>query len=183
MNKTAKNLIIAFVLLNLVVFGIVLYYQRTNRGKAKQPQGEAPGFTLPVVGSNETVSLKQHRGKVVLLDFWATWCPPCREQMPAVQHLADDESLSDDLAILSVNTDEGGNRTAKVQRYLDTNGYTFTTVLDDGRAMSAYAVSHLPTLIVITPDGEIYHRDSGVHGEQELRELVAGAKEATPSTK
>ena len=178
MNNTAKNLIIAFVLLNLVIFGAVLFYQRTERGASAQPKGQAPGFSLPVVGSNETVSLQQYQGKVVLLDFWATWCPPCRKQMPAVQSLADDQALADDLKILSVNADEGANRISKVKGYLDKNGYTFTTVLDDGRAMGAYGVAHLPTLVVITPEGEVYHQESGVHGEKELRELVAEAKEA-----
>jgi thiol-disulfide isomerase/thioredoxin len=177
MNDKTKNLIIGFVLLNLVIFGVVLYFQRAERSKAVG--GEAPGFTLPVVSSNEMVSLEQYRGKVVLLDFWATWCPPCREQMPAVQSLAEDESLSQDVQILSVNTDErGAGRVPKVKAYLDDNGYTFTTVLDDGRASSAYRVSSIPTLVVIQPDGELLHQQTGVHSEKELRELIAEAKEA-----
>lgn len=175
MNNTAKNLIIGFVLLNLVVFGIVLYYQRTQR--SEPIGGEAPGFTLPVVGSNEMVSVEEHRGKVVLLDFWATWCPPCRKQMPAVQNLAEDESLADEVKIFSINTDEhSANRVSKVKTYLDKNGYTFTTLLDDGRASSAYAVSSIPTLVVIRPDGELQHIQTGVHSEAELRELIADAK-------
>lgn len=181
MNNTAKNLIIGFVLLNLVVFGIVLHYQRSERNKPVG--GRAPGFTLPQIGSAEVVSLEQHRGKVVLLDFWATWCPPCREQMPAVQNLVEDESLSEKVQIFSINTDERGpSRVPKVETYLNENGYTFTTLLDDGRASSAYGVSSIPTLVVIRPDGELQHVQTGVHSESELRKLIGQAQKSAEPT-
>lgn len=180
MNDTVKNLIIAFVLLNLVVFGVVLYMQRAERSATQEAGGPAPGFTLPAVGSDEQVSLQDYRGKVVLLDFWATWCPPCRKQMPAVQNIHEDAALKDELAVVSVNSEDGADRRAKVQKYLDANGYTFTTVYDDGRATSQYGVSSLPTLVVVTPHGEISHIKKGVHSEADLRRLVDEAKQARP---
>ncbi len=103
--------------------------------------------------------------------------------MPAVQSIAQDSSLADDVQILSINTDErGSNRIPQVKGYLDKNDYTFTTVLDDGRASGAYAVSSIPTLVVITPDGDLFHSETGVHSEAELRELIAEAKEADGSS-
>jgi thiol-disulfide isomerase/thioredoxin len=182
MNNTVKNLIIAFVLLNLVVFGVVLYFQRAERTSAQVPSGPAPTFMLPAVDSHEMVSLKDFRGKVVLLDFWATWCPPCRKQMPAVQNIHDDPALEADLKIVSVNSENGPNRRAKVEAYLKDNNYTFTTVLDDGSASGQYAVSRLPTLVVITPSGEVSHTQTGVHSEEDLRRLVAEAKEMGASS-
>lgn len=174
MNKTVKNLIIGFVLFNLVVFGAVLYVKRADRKATSAPEGQAPGFTLPIVGQQpKQLALADQRGKVVLLDFWATWCPPCRQQMPIIQKLHDDPELGDTLQIVSVNTDQAGpNRPQKVQGFLKKNGYTFTTVLDDGSASSAYSISYLPTLVVIGPDGAIAHMENGVHSEADLREMI-----------
>jgi thiol-disulfide isomerase/thioredoxin len=176
MSDTVKNLIIGFVLLNLVVFGVVLYLQRAERTATQPASGPAPGFTLPTVDSNKMVALEDFRGKVVLLDFWATWCPPCRKQMPAVQNIHEDPALKGDLKVLSVNSENGPNRRAKVENYLKKSGYTFTTVLDNGSASGQYGVSRLPTLVVITPSGEVSHTETGVHSEEDLRRLVEEAK-------
>lgn len=138
---------------------------------AQTPQ-PAPDFEL-VDLDGALHRLSDYRGKVVVLNFWATWCPPCREQMPIVQKLADDPSLKDDLVILSVNADDvRPDRQAKVETYLNENGYRFTTIMDDGRALSAYGVSNLPTLFIIDPQGRVAHRDMGVHPEAKLRKVL-----------
>lgn len=175
MGDKAKNWIIAFVLLNLALFGAVLYYQRSQRPGGQSVGGKAPAFTLPQLGSPKKVSLQDYRGEVVLLDFWATWCKPCRKQMPAMQKLADDEALADKLAILSINTDQGPDQADRAESFVEQYDYTFTTLIDDGSASARYGVARIPTLVVVTPGGEIHHKASGVHSEQELRELVQAA--------
>lgn len=175
MNQTAKNIIGGALFVALVAAGVVLFLKRTPSQVEIGPGSgtEAPDFSLRRVDSDEEVSLSSFRGKTVLLDFWATWCPPCREQMPIVQKLADDPSLSDDLVILSVNADEARpDRQAKVETYLSDNGYRFTTIMDDGRAVSAYGVSNLPTLFIVDPQGKVAHRDVGVHSEEKLRKVL-----------
>ncbi len=178
MNNTPKILIVAFILLNLVVFGGVLYYRSSHHEEAgPQASAKAPGFTLPKAGKPGNVSLDQNRGKVVMLDFWATWCPPCRQQMPIVQKLENDASLHDSLQILSINTDQPGpKRKAKVTGFLKKHGYTFTTLLDDGSAANAYNINYLPTLVVIGPNGKVAHAESGVHSEAALRKMISDAQ-------
>jgi thiol-disulfide isomerase/thioredoxin len=176
MNSQVKNIVNGAVFLALIGIGIALYLQREPAGPRLELGAAAPDFSLPAVGSGDMISVEQFRGKTVLLDFWATWCPPCREQMPVVQKLADDPELSEALRVISVNADDpGAGRNAKIAQFLATNGYSFTTVLDDGRAMNAYGVSHLPTLVIISPDGTISYIESGVHGEDDLREMIAAA--------
>lgn len=177
MTQNTKNLASTVFFLALIGVGFVLYMRRTPPDQGGlETGGAAPALTLPVLGSTEMVSVEDYRGKTVLLDFWATWCPPCREQMPVVQKLEDDPELADSLQILSVNVDDASaGREAKVGGYLTQNKYTFSVVLDDGSAMGDYAVSFLPTLVIISPDGAITFAESGVHTETELRKRLKEA--------
>ncbi|MBA2662760.1 MAG: TlpA family protein disulfide reductase [Bradymonadaceae bacterium] len=139
----------------------------------------APNFGLPELESGRTVKLSDYQGKVVLIDFWATWCPPCRKQMPALQELLLDASVSDGLQILSVNTDENKpGRDQLVSSFLRTNGLTMTTLLDNGSASGLYRVSRIPTLVVVRPDGVVHHVSSGVHDADTLRQIIAKAHQA-----
>ncbi|MFW5967769.1 MAG: TlpA family protein disulfide reductase [Persicimonas sp.] len=168
------------VALAVVGLGLAAYelYAHYTEAEGEAVGRQAPRVSLPVVDSDKRVSLEEFRGKVVLLDFWATWCPPCREQMPAVQNLEDDESLSDSVQILSINTDEqGDDPEKKADDYLEEHDFTFTTLLDDGSAADAFGVTQLPTLVVVDPDGRITHREMGVHSEDELRKLIDRARQ------
>ncbi|AWV89600.1 TlpA family protein disulfide reductase [Bradymonas sediminis] len=177
MNQNTKNFISAILFLVLIGAGFTLYMKRGASRGGPGTGGDAPELSLPVIGSTEMLAVQDFRGeKTVLLDFWATWCPPCREQMPIVQKLEDDPELSDSLQIISVNVDNAGpGREAKVARYLEQNKYTFSVVLDNGQGMNAYNVSHLPTLVLVSPDGKITFTDSGVHTEDKLRKLIKAA--------
>src|SRR5690554_1900928 len=98
-----------------------------------------PDFGLMNVHEGDILKLSDYQGKVVLLDFWATWCPPCRKQMPELQLLALDPELSEHVHVISVNTDdEDGARLDLVQGFLERNKFTMTTVLDDGSASALY---------------------------------------------
>ena len=138
---------------------------------------KAPDFALKPVGGGEKVALSDHRGKVVLLDFWATWCDPCRKQMPVVQTLHEDESLQN-LEVLSINTDQGSGqpRRDRVEQFLSEGGYTFTTLLGTPATMTQYKVSSIPALIVVDPKGRIQHAEVGIHSEDEIRQMVESAR-------
>jgi thiol-disulfide isomerase/thioredoxin len=136
----------------------------------------APMFALPTLDQREVLRLDALRGKVVLLDFWATWCPPCRKQMPIVQRLSRDPSLAGRVMILSVNVDDDEpERVALVRKFMARNQYTMTTLLDDGTVAHAYRVSSIPTLVIIDPQGRIHHLSTGIHDEDELRTALAEA--------
>lgn len=134
---------------------------------------DAPDFELPIFESEEILALSDLRGQIVLVDFWATWCAPCRVQMPALEAVAEPGAV----AILSVNTDEENpERSELIRTFFEEEGLTIPTVLDDGRARRLYQVGQIPTLVVIDREGRIRHRSAGVHDEDSLRRLIERAR-------
>lgn len=105
-----------------------------------------------------THRLDEYRGKVVLVNFWATWCAPCREEMPALERLR--QSLEGKpFAVLAVNVAEGGRVAGDFMKTMP-NG--FTVLLDrDGRTAKAWGARILPATYVLGPDGEVRIRHFG----------------------
>lgn len=118
--------------------------------EAGQP---APNFALPALNETET-SLSAMRGKVMLLNFWTTWCGSCRSEMPSLENLYRDFSSYPDFALLTVSIDQHGK--PAVTQFMASNGYNFPVLLDTSNATSsAYRVSGIPSTFVIGRDGEI----------------------------
>jgi len=113
---------------------------------------EAPDFTLQDL-SGQPVNLNSYRGqKVVLMDFWATWCGPCRMAMPDLQDLAD-KFKDRGLEILSVNQGESADQT---RNFIEHRKYTFHVVLDQDQAVgNNYGVRGIPTLILVDKKGVV----------------------------
>lgn len=108
---------------------------------------EAPNFTLKNL-KGEDVSLEDYRGKIILLNFWATWCGFCDKEMPDMQKLSKD---NDDLVVLAVDVME---KEELVKDYIEKGGYDFEVVLDeDGNVAKTYLVSSFPTSYFIDKDG------------------------------
>jgi cytochrome c biogenesis protein CcmG/thiol:disulfide interchange protein DsbE len=131
-------------------------------GTAPTPNPE-PSSPKPVVGylapsivgrdvfSGQTVALPSFKGQVVMLNFWATWCPPCKDEMPAMEQL---RKLNPDLHILAVGADdnEGPEQLAAFAKSL---GLGFSVVNDGGEGALKYKVLGLPTTFFIDRDGTI----------------------------
>lgn len=117
----------------------------------------APDFTLKDLDGN-TVSLRELRGKVVFLNFWATWCPPCRLEMPTMERLH--VELNDQgLVILAVNYREGPE---EIQAFLKQHDLTFTALVDEkAEVFELYKAWSLPTTYLINKKGEIVGRVIG----------------------
>lgn len=129
------------------------YAQQQDRLAAPQEGFLAPDFTLNSLTSNET-TLSDLRGKPVIINFWASWCPPCRAEMPAFQqtHI---EFLSKDLVILGINATNQDQITA-VEEFVANNNITFPILLDqNGSVSSLYNLYSLPTTIFIDEFGII----------------------------
>jgi len=125
----------------------------------------ATDFTLKDLGGR-THNLKRLRGKVVLLDFWATWCGPCRIQMPNVEKLHQ-EFKNKGLVVYAINQREPAER---ARGYIAKHKYTTTTLLDtDGRVGGNYQVNGIPSLVVIDRQGKIAAHFIGVRDEATLR--------------
>ena len=111
--------------------------------------------------------LKDFRGKVVMLDFWATWCGPCRRQMPLVEKLGT-EMKGKGLVTFAVNQ---GESSETARKFLTKNNYATTTLLDQKSEVGrAYKVSGIPTLVIIDREGKIAAHYVGLRNEETLRE-------------
>ncbi len=109
----------------------------------------APEFTLKDLNGRE-VSLKDHRGKIVFLNFWATWCPPCRDEMPSMEKLYN-EFRKEDFVILAIDLQESERR---VKAFRDEFKLNFPILLDsDGMIGLAYGVRSIPTTYLVDREG------------------------------
>jgi peroxiredoxin len=150
-------------------------------GMAKLPSKPAQGFTLPNLDGQQ-VSLQQYRGQVVFLNFWATWCIPCREEMPAMEQLHQ-MFQQQGLIILAVDLKESPD---KVKAFFDQYQLSYTALLDgSGSVFRDYQVMGLPTTYLIGRDGTLLARGVGgrdwtrTEGKDLIRTLLAGAPEAS----
>jgi thiol-disulfide isomerase/thioredoxin len=119
----------------------------------------APGWTLRDA-SGKVYSLQGFKGKLVILDFWATWCGPCRQAMPALQKL-NEKYGKKGVVIVGINTWESGDPA----RFMKDNGFSFLLLLDGNEVAKSYHVSGLPTLYIISADGKILFGEVGVGSE------------------
>jgi peroxiredoxin len=114
------------------------------------------------------VELAALRGKVVVLDFWATWCPPCRHELPVVDKLR--EEFGEDVRFLGINGEDNGT----VKGFLRKNGYGLTMLMDPKRVVNrAYGVYAIPTIVVIDRDGVVRQHFIGGREAPELRRAIA----------
>jgi peroxiredoxin len=128
----------------------------------------APNFEL-VSLSGEQVQLEDFQGQVVLLNFWATWCGPCRLEMPAFQERS--ETFAEDLKVVAVNFDEPQ---ADVQAFVDELGLTFEILLDPGAEIQRlYLVRGYPTSYFIDAEGVVRVLHIGVMTDGQLDDYLA----------
>lgn len=125
---------------------------------------QALNFELETLGGG-TVSLESLRGKVVLVNFWATWCGPCRIEMPMLERVYQ-EYGDKGLEVVAVSVQEPRE---DVEPYIEEYGYTFPVLLDpDGAVGNAYRTASIPTSIIIDREGTIIHHFVGIRPEQVL---------------
>jgi cytochrome c biogenesis protein CcmG, thiol:disulfide interchange protein DsbE len=129
----------------------------------------APDFTVETL-EGDTVRLADLRGQVVLVNFWATWCPPCRIEMPGFQRVWEDYG-DQGFVIVGLSVDQGVR--SDVVRWVENRGLTFPIAFAPGAVARSYGgASTLPTSILIDREGRIAHRVQGYYAEPALRAAV-----------
>lgn len=151
------------VRLGIVAVAAAIAWSLVAGERSGPPEGQtAPDFTADRLEGGPPFRLADARGRVVLLDFWATWCPPCRRSLPALQAVHRRYRESPDVLVLSVNTDAGPDREALVRRFMAGRDLDFPVLLDRGRISAAYRVRSVPTTVVVGPDGVVREVEVGV---------------------
>jgi len=129
----------------------------------KSANTKAPDFTLKDV-NGKTINLSSLKGKVILLNFWATWCPPCKAEMPSMNRLYN-EIKAKGFEVVAVSTD---NSLSPVKEFLAKSRVDFTVLFDEKKAVSRqYKVFSMPTTFLIDRNGFIVEK---YYGEYEWTE-------------
>lgn len=142
---------------------------------AGEPRRPAPEFTLPTLDGTE-VRLSSLRGRIVIIDFWATWCPPCEIQMPILDALWRDErerreGSEPGLVVIGVSVDTLPGH--EVETWVEERGFDYPIALGDQSLARDFGAIGFPTLVVVDPEGRIHTRHVGVLSRAELDEIVA----------
>ena len=178
MVKPTKDVRQAWVLGGLVV-GLVLMFAFVVLpyvDPGKKVDVAAHDFTLPVVhgpDAGKTIRLSELAGKVVVLDFWASWCGPCKKQMPILDRVARDYADAE-VTFLGISTDTEPDAAIE---FLKANPVSYASVLDrTGEVSRDFGVTGLPTLVIIDAGGKVTHNDARLVGERSVRDLIEAAR-------
>ena len=147
-----------------------------------RPLVPAVDFTLKDQYGNEH-SLSDYKGKIIFLNFWATWCSPCKMELPDIQQLYEDYGMNEeDLVVLGVAAPNLGNEGSvdDITKFLNTNGYTYPVLMDtDASVMSQYGISAFPTTFMIDLNGNVFGYVSGTLTREIMEDIVNQTIEST----
>jgi cytochrome c biogenesis protein CcmG/thiol:disulfide interchange protein DsbE len=130
----------------------------------------APDFTLPTVAGGSSLKLSDYKGKVVLVNFWATWCPPCREEIPDFIKVRNSLNAKG-FEIIGIAMDEGGAKV--VAPFAKEYGITYPLVLGNRDVTKRYGgIRGIPTSFLIDRDGKIAEKWVGMISEETLEKAV-----------
>ena len=119
--------------------------------------------------------LSDYRGKVVFLNFWATWCPPCRSEMPDIQALYEKYADGEEVVILGVcMPDYGGEESEEgIKSFMDENGYSYPTLMDhNGTSVLPYYITAYPTTFMIDRAGYVYGYVQGAMSADVMQNII-----------
>ena len=181
----------------LIISGLVMFLNGvTNINKNKQynniekneiidkednenTEEMAIDFTLKDQYGNEH-TLSEYKGKTIFLNFWATWCPPCRGEMPEIEEIYNEYGKNnDDIIILGVAAPNLGREGSEeeIANFLSDNNYTFPVVMDfGGELVYKYGIGGFPTTFIINEDGEVVNKIVGAMDKENMKEIIENKK-------
>jgi peroxiredoxin len=156
LNRISTVLIVSMALL----FGCT--------SKSAQSDSVPADFTLQDMGG-KSIKLSDYKGKVVLIEFWATWCPPCRASVPGLEKLY--KAYKDKgLVVLAVSMDEGGWDV--VQSFVKEYGITYAVLKGTEDVAAQYQVRSIPMLLVVNREGRISKQYLGFGNDEDLEKVI-----------
>ena len=189
-KKRGSTLTLSALLLVLValVVAIIFWPVEVSANKSYAPTAQqdieattlihagdvAPDFTVEMLDGSK-VTLSEFRGKVVLVGFWATWCPPCRQELSHMQKDVIDRFAGKELVVLPISR---GEKRQTVEEYIAKMGYTFPIGLDGDQSIyKKYATNYIPRSFVVGRDGKVVYVAVG-YDEQIAKEIDEAISEA-----
>ena len=141
----------------------------------EQNEEKAIDFTLKDQYGNEH-TLSEYKGKTIFLNFWATWCPPCREEMPDIEEIYNEYGKNNnDIIVLGVAAPNLGREGSEeeIVNFLSENNYTFPVVMDfGGELVYKYDIVGFPSTFIINEDGEIVHKIVGAMDKESMQRFI-----------
>lgn len=143
--------------------------------ESERNEEKAIDFTLKDQYGNEHI-LSEYKGKTIFLNFWATWCPPCREEMPDIEEIYNEYGKNNnDIIVLGVAAPNLGREGSEeeIVNFLSENNYTFPVVMDfGGELVYKYDIVGFPSTFIINGDGEIVHKVVGAMNKESMQKLI-----------
>ncbi|WP_239454413.1 TlpA family protein disulfide reductase [Bacillus suaedaesalsae] len=191
-----KKLIAILILAGLIGYTIYTQIQAKNSEQITETPGEtnpynpgekvgealtegpllqkaAPDFELLTL-NGDTVKLSDFKGKKVFINFWATWCPPCRDEMPEIEEFS---HSNEDVVVLAINLRNTERSDENVQKYIQEGNYTFNVLLDKkGEVANQYKVLTLPTTFFVNTNGIIQYKFVGPLTIDKMNDITAKLK-------
>jgi peroxiredoxin len=172
-----KNFILLFggLLIGLLMGYLIILGSGRPSNNDLTSRNAAPARGLPIADfelvslTGETVKLSQYRGQPVMINFWGTWCPPCRNEMPLLQSTY--EKYSPELVILAVNVND---EIGQVERFVEEMDLTFPILMDDkGIVLSQFRVRGFPTTYFVDGDGVLREQFIGELNQEQINAYIS----------
>ncbi len=164
-----------FIIILLNIFISLILFERSPLAATSLQKGSvAPDFTLQSL-TGKPISLSDYRGKIVILNFWASWCSPCKEEMPAFQSFHEKYN-NKGATILSINVTHRDRNRKQLLQFIKNNDLTFPILLDEkGKVTEMYQILIIPTTFVIDQKGMIQNKVLGPLNEAQIQNLLGEA--------
>jgi cytochrome c biogenesis protein CcmG/thiol:disulfide interchange protein DsbE len=180
-GRTRIGIIVAIVVLGILGYGYLsesngtMVADEQSKGEKKEnPQEEskkyeAPDFTLKNI-EGEAVTLSDYKGKIVFINFWATWCGPCRHEVPAFVELQD-EFGTDNLVILGISLDQGD--LSVVPKFVEEYNINYEVLYGDANVVGKYGgIRSIPTTFVVDREGYLRDGRVGFPGKEYFKQII-----------